>query len=151
MESRADPVKARHLEPSSKAIKKGISIERKHSQAGLPPLDQVIYERRTSKISNPDGSPVFEAKDAEVPASWSQLASDILISKYFRRSGVSKTGAETSVKQVISRIARSIRQHGEVEGYFASAQDASAFEDELTYLLVNQRGAFNSPVWFTSK
>ncbi|HVZ31727.1 MAG TPA: vitamin B12-dependent ribonucleotide reductase, partial [Polyangiaceae bacterium] len=88
---------------------------------------------------------------AEVPAGWSQLATDIVVSKYFRKAGIGgdpKVG-ETSVRQVVGRIARTIRKAGEdFGGYFASAADAEAFEDELTYLLVNQYGAFNSPVWF---
>jgi len=127
---------------------KGLHVSRLHTEAGKPPLDQVPYERRPAKISNPDGSVVFEAESAEVPKDWSQLASDILISRYFRRSGVPESGSETSVKQVVTRIARSIRRHGEAEGYFADASSADAFEDELTFLLVSQRGAFNSPVWF---
>jgi len=84
-----------------------------------------------------------------VPKSWSQLATDIVVSKYFRKAGVPGAGNETSVKQVVTRIARSIRRAGEaLGGYFASAEDAEAFEMELTYLLVTQRVAFNSPVWF---
>lgn len=132
----------------SKARAKGITIPRHHTEAGKAPLDQVAYERRPAKISNPDGSVVFEAASAEVPSDWSQLASDILISRYFRRNGVPESGAETSVRQVITRIARTIRQHGQNEGYFTDSAAAEAFEDELTFLLVNQHGAFNSPVWF---
>ena len=88
---------------------------------------------------------------AEIPASWSQLATDIVISKYFRKAGLhgDKDQGETSVKQVVHRIAHTIRQAGdEYGGYFASKADADAFEAELSYLLVNQYGAFNSPVWF---
>ncbi len=148
MEIRVDQVQA-HQSPTTKT-KRGIAIERLHTQAGAPLLEKVPCEFRRSKISNPDGSVVFEAKAAEVPKSWSQLASDILISKYFRRTGVpgDTTDSENSVKQVITRIAGSIRRHGENEEYFASPEEAAAFEDELTYLLVHQHGAFNSPVWF---
>jgi ribonucleoside-diphosphate reductase alpha chain len=86
--------------------------------------------------------------DVEVPEDWTQLATDILVSKYFRKAGVPGTGHEISVKQVVTRIASAIRTYGEAEGYFATRLDAEIFEHELTALLVTQRGAFNSPVWF---
>ncbi len=128
--------------------REGLAYGRMHTRPGINPLDEVVYEKRSSKIKNPDGSIVFETKDAEIPRDWSQLASDIVISKYFRKAGVPKTGSEMSVKQVVYRIARTIREHGEANGYFATAEDAESFEAELSYLLVTQRGAFNSPVWF---
>ena len=106
------------------------------------------FEIRGSKISNPDGSIVFEMKDAEVPKSWSQLATDIAVSKYFRKAGVPGTGHEKSVKQLVYRIARTIREHGYQSNYFSSVADADSFEAELTYILLTQRAAFNSPVWF---
>ncbi|MGZ3712053.1 MAG: vitamin B12-dependent ribonucleotide reductase [Bdellovibrionota bacterium] len=146
METRADPIP--NIPSYSAKEKPGMAIERRHTRAGETPLEQVTYEYRNSKISNPDGSLVFEAKMAEVPTDWTQLASDILISKYFRRQGVPGTGAETSVKQVITRIVGAIRAHGEADGIFASPPEAKAFADELSYLLVHQHGAFNSPVWF---
>jgi len=102
-------------------------------------------------ISNPDGSQVFRMDGAEIPAGWSQLATDIVVSKYFRKAGIGgdpKSG-ESSVRQVVGRIARTIRKAGESFGrYFATPRDAEVFEDELTHLMVNQYGAFNSPVWF---
>src|SRR5262245_34748778 len=129
----------------------GLSIERRFTSEQQEPFEQIVWERRSSVISNPDGSQVFRMDGAEVPAGWSQLATDIVVSKYFRKAGVGgdpKVG-ETSVRQVVGRIARTIRKAGEgLGGYFATAQDAEVFEDELTYLLVNQFGAFNSPVWF---
>src|SRR6185503_19378807 len=93
---------------------------------------------------------VFQMDDVEVPAGWSQLATDIVVSKYFRKAGVpGAPGHETSVRQVVRRVARTIRRYGESQGgYFATLDDADAFEAELSYLLVNQIGAFNSPVWF---
>lgn len=127
---------------------KGMEIERLHTKPGINPLDEVYYEKRSSKITNPDGSIVSETKDAEIPKNWSQLAADIAISKYFRRAGVPKIGAENSVRQLIYRIAHTIREHGEQNNYFASTKDAESFEAELSYLLITQRGAFNSPVWF---
>lgn len=128
--------------------REGLHIARVHSRVGEKPADALEFVKRSAKITNPDGSVVFEMKDAEVPKSWSQLATDIAVSKYFRRAGVPGTVSEKSVKQVVYRIARTIREYGEAEGYFASLEDADAYEDELSYLLFTQRGAFNSPVWF---
>ncbi len=128
---------------------KGLKITRRYTEAGKDPLESLSYEYRTSVITNPDGSVVFKMDNAEIPKGWSQLATDIIVSKYFRKAGVPKTGRETSAKQVVHRIAHSIRVAGEnLGGYFASPEDAQAFEDELKYLLITQRGAFNSPVWF---
>jgi ribonucleoside-diphosphate reductase alpha chain len=136
----------------SKARKSvGLTIERKFTSDDTKPFDALVWERRSSIISNPDGSQVFRMDGAEVPEAWSQLATDIVVSKYFRKAGVNgdaKVG-ETSVRQVVGRIARTIRKAGESFGrYFATPRDAEVFEDELTHLLVNQYGAFNSPVWF---
>ncbi|HKX12375.1 MAG TPA: vitamin B12-dependent ribonucleotide reductase, partial [bacterium] len=128
---------------------KGVQIPRRHTEAGKDPLESIAYEYRSSVITNPDGSVVFKMENAEIPKGFSQLATDIIVSKYFRKAGVPKTGRETSAKQVVHRIAHSIRKAGEeLGGYFANAEDAQAFEDELKYILITQRGAFNSPVWF---
>jgi ribonucleoside-diphosphate reductase alpha chain len=128
---------------------KGLKIERHFTRPGSDPLDAVEYEKRASVITNPDGSVVFKMDDVEVPKTWSQLATDIIVSKYFRKAGVPETGTETSARQVVRRIARSIRRFGETAGhYFRTPEDAQAFEDELSYMLITQRGAFNSPVWF---
>src|SRR5690349_20185055 len=127
---------------------KGAWIPRVWTRAGVNPLDEVAYERRSSKIVEPDGKVVFEMKDLEVPASWSQLATDILASKYFRRAGLPGIGHEVSIRQVVHRIAHTMRTFGEDHGYFDSKASADAFEDELSHLLVTQKGAFNSPVWF---
>ncbi len=129
----------------------GLAIERRFTSAELKPFDALVWERRSSAINNTDGSQVFRMDGAEIPAGWSQLATDIVVSKYFRKAGIhgDKQVGETSVRQVVGRIARTIRKAGEGFGrYFATAEDAEVFEDELTYLLVNQYGAFNSPVWF---
>ncbi len=130
---------------------KGLSFERHFSTQGTHPFDEVVWERRRSVITNPDGSVVFKMDGAEIPAGWSQLATDIVVSKYFRKAGLGadKAQGETSVRQVVHRVAHTIRKAGEhFGGYFATKKDADAFEDELTWLLVNQYGAFNSPVWF---
>jgi ribonucleoside-diphosphate reductase alpha chain len=129
----------------------GLTVERRFTLDNSPPLDSVAWEPRSSSITNPDGTVVFQLDNVEVPSSWSQLATDIVVSKYFRKSGLhgQKDLGETSVAQVVERLASTIREAGEqLGGYFGTAQDANAFQDELTYLLVHQIGAFNSPVWF---
>jgi len=130
---------------------RGVQVDRHFTDAAVDPLDDVLYERRSSAITNSDGSIVFKMDGAEVPSTWSQLATDIVISKYFRKAGLHgdpKRG-ETSVRQVVSRLARTVRRAAEEIGdYFATGSDADAFESELSYLLVHQFGAFNSPVWF---
>jgi ribonucleoside-diphosphate reductase alpha chain len=128
----------------------GVHVSRRFTHKGKDPLEDVKWEKRRTVISNPDGSTVFAMEDVEVPAQWSQLATDIVVSKYFRKAGVpGKPGHETSVRQVVRRLARTIRFAGEQQGgYFATPEDAEAFEAELTYMLVHQIGAFNSPVWF---
>ena len=123
-------------------------IKRYFTKEGVSPYDEVRYVRKGSRILNADGSIVFSLDDAEVPEDWSQLAIDILVSKYFRRSGVPGSGNETSIKQVINRIAHTIATEGEKMGYFLNKEEATIFEDELSHLLLNQKGAFNSPVWF---
>ncbi|MCE9625230.1 MAG: vitamin B12-dependent ribonucleotide reductase [Deltaproteobacteria bacterium] len=150
MSVKALPSVRSNRRPAANAGKgKGLKITRRHTEAGKDPLESIAYEYRTSVITNPDGSVVFKMDNAEIPKGWSQLATDIIVSKYFRKAGVPVTGRETSAKQVVHRIAHSIRVAGEnLGGYFASPEDAQAFEDELKYLLITQRGAFNSPVWF---
>src|SRR5436190_16075698 len=128
---------------------KGLKFKRVYTTPGVDPYDLIHWDQRTSKITNPDGSTVFELKNLEVPKSWTQLATDIIASKYFRKAGVPGTGHEVSARQTVTRVARSIRKAGEeFGGYFADVEDADTFEAELTYMLVNQLGAFNSPVWF---
>ncbi len=142
---------AQSEERSLGADERGLRLSRTWTRAGVDPLDEVVYEHRDSVITNPDGSIVFETRGAEIPESWSQLATDIAVSKYFRKAGLKgdpKT-SETSVRQLVTRVAKTLREAGEAQGqYFATKDDADAFEAELTYLLVTQRAAFNSPVWF---
>ncbi|MEY4581328.1 MAG: hypothetical protein RL701_6031 [Pseudomonadota bacterium] len=130
---------------------RGLEFRTFYTEAGVDPLDRVTYEQRDSVITNPDGSIVFELRGAEIPAGWSQLATDIAVSKYFRKAGINgdaKRG-ERSVRELVYRVAHTIRESGErLGGYFATSADAETFEAELTYLLVNQHAAFNSPVWF---
>ncbi|MBZ0269743.1 vitamin B12-dependent ribonucleotide reductase, partial [bacterium] len=124
-------------------------IPRYFTEEGRDPLDRVEMDIRSSVITNPDGTVVFRMEDVEVPSDWSQLATDIVASKYFRRAGVPGTGRERSVKALIRRVVQNIRSAGEdFGGYFESPEEAETFEAELSAILVTQRGAFNSPVWF---
>jgi ribonucleoside-diphosphate reductase alpha chain len=131
-----------------------MKINRKFTKDGQDPFASVKWVKRSSKISNPDGSTVFEMKDAEVPETWSQLATDIMVSKYFRKAGVpdgkGATGPEKSAKQVIHRLAGCWAHWGEKHGYFASKADAKAFYDELVHMMVHQMCAPNSPQWFNT-
>lgn len=111
--------------------------------------DTVDWEKRTSQITAANGESVFEMKDVEVPSTWSQLATDIAASKYFRKANVpNDRGHEYSVKQLISRITKSLTTQGEKRGYFETEEDALNFCSDLEWLLLHQYGAFNSPVWF---
>ncbi len=137
------------VEPTKEAsTHKGLRVGRYYTEEGIDPLEAIEYERRHSRITEPSGEVVFELKNLEVPKSWSQLATDILASKYCRRAGVPNTGYEVSAKQVINRVASTIRTYGEDQNYFATKNDADIFESELSHILINQHGAFNSPVWF---
>lgn len=127
---------------------RGMHIDRIHTVEGQSVYDSIAYKKQSAKITNPDGSTVFEMNNVEVPAQWSQLAVDIVVSKYFRKAGVPETGCETSVKQLVYRVANTLRNYGDQNNYFASPDDAQSFESELTHILLTQRGAFNSPVWF---
>ena len=126
-----------------------LEIPRRFTTPGSNPLDEMVYVRRTSVITNPDGSTVFKMENVEVPESWSQLATDIIASKYFRKAGVPESGQEKSARQVVYRVAHTLRKAGErLGGYFHNKEEADTFEAELTHLLIHQKGAFNSPVWF---
>jgi ribonucleoside-diphosphate reductase alpha chain len=122
-------------------------LQRIYTKAGVHPFDMVMWEKRDSVIMNAQGKKVFEQKDVEVPSFWSQTATNIAASKYFRGK-LGTPERETSVKQMINRVVTTIVEHGKKEGYFANLEEASIFQDELTYILLNQIAAFNSPVWF---
>ncbi|HWC47278.1 MAG TPA: vitamin B12-dependent ribonucleotide reductase [Solirubrobacterales bacterium] len=124
----------------------GLSIERRYSTPGVHPFDQIEWEIRDAVIGNPE-SPAFEQRGVEFPKSWSQNATNIVAQKYFRGQ-LGSPERESSVKQMIGRVAGTISNWGRELGYFASEEDADAFEMELTAILLNQKAAFNSPVWF---
>jgi ribonucleoside-diphosphate reductase alpha chain len=124
----------------------GLSVERRFSSAGVHPFDQIEWEIRDAVIGNPE-SPAFEQRGVEFPKSWSQNATNIVAQKYFRGK-LGSPERESSVKQMIGRVAGTIANWGRELGYFASEEDGDAFEDELTAILLHQKAAFNSPVWF---
>ncbi|HEU4707436.1 MAG TPA: vitamin B12-dependent ribonucleotide reductase [Solirubrobacterales bacterium] len=124
----------------------GLSVERNFSTPGVHPFDQVEWEIRDAVIGNPE-SPAFEQRGVEFPKSWSQNATNIVAQKYFRGK-LGSPERESSVKQMVGRVAGTIADWGRELGYFASEEDADAFEMELTAILLNQKAAFNSPVWF---
>jgi ribonucleoside-diphosphate reductase alpha chain len=126
---------------------KGLSWDRKFTQKGVHPYDEIEWELRTAAISSETGKTVFEQKDVEVPKAWSQLATNVVVSKYFR-GHVGTPERESSVKQLIDRVVDSIAAWAETQHYFATDEDLRAFQAELTHLLVHQKMAFNSPVWF---
>ncbi len=133
---------------------KGLSFERHYTRDDVAAFDMFDYDYRTSVIRNPSGEKVFEMTNVEVPSHWSQIATDILAQKYFRKAGVPQpdgtTSHETSVKQVAHRLADCWRGWGEKHGYFASKKDAQVFYDELIYSILLQSCAPNSPQWFNT-
>ena len=134
--------------------KKGLQFNRLFTKENVSPFDQFDYDYRDSVIKNPNGEKVFEMNNVEVPKQWSQIATDILAQKYFRKAGVPQPdgslGRETTVKQVAHRMANCWRVWGERYGYFATEQDAQTFYEELVYSILNQACVPNSPQWFNT-
>ena len=134
--------------------KKGLRVNRLYTQDNVSVYDQFEYELRSSVIRNPAGDAVFEMHNVEVPKGWSQVATDILAQKYFRKAGVPQAdgslGGERSIKQVAHRLADCWKSWGERYGYFATATDATVFYEELVYSLLDQMAAPNSPQWFNT-
>jgi len=143
-----------------------MKFKRRFTKEGIDVYSMFTYEKRSSILRNPDGSVVFEADNIEVPAHWSQMASDILAQKYMRRTGVPQydengkpildkdgkqiLGSENSIKQVAHRLAGTWQDWGIKYNYFHTPKDAEIFYDELVYMLINQMGAPNSPQWFNT-
>lgn len=139
---------------AAKNAGEGLKFQRYFTRDGINVYDLFTYEKRSSVIRNPAGDSVFEMNNVEVPATWSQVATDILAQKYFRKAGVPQadgsTGSENSIKQVAHRMAGCWKSWGERYGYFATADDAQIFYDELVYTVVGQLAAPNSPQWFNT-
>ena len=136
----------RSMKPTKTEAKKSLRIERIFSDAKVKPFDQIEWDKRTAEITDDGGKVIFKQENVEVPKSWSVLATKVVVSKYFY--GEQNTSErETSVKQLIHRITRTISDWGIADGYFSKA-DGEVFYEELTWLCLNQYGAFNSPVWF---
>ncbi|MEM9709770.1 MAG: vitamin B12-dependent ribonucleotide reductase, partial [Pseudomonadota bacterium] len=151
-----------------------MKIERRFTKAGQDTYDGIEFATTSSEIRNPDGTIVFRLDEIEVPASWSQVASDVIAQKYFRKAGVpsakktvaekgvpsflrrsvpaegAEMGGETSARQVFDRLAGGWAYWGWKGGYFSSEEDASAYYDEMRYMLATQRAAPNSPQWFNT-
>ena len=125
----------------------GLTFSRRFSKAGLSPYDEVQWEYRTASITDASGKSIFEQKDVEVPVDWSMTATNIVASKYLHGQ-IDTPERETGVRQLVARVAETVRDWGLAGGYFSSAQDAAIFHDELVSMLVSQKVAFNSPVWF---
>src|ERR1051326_8391597 len=125
----------------------GLSFRRHYTKPGIHPFDMIEWEYRTSVIQNEKGEIIFEQKDVEAPKSWSMTATNVVVSKYFHGK-LGSPERETSVRQLVDRVSRTMVEWGKKGGYFATEEDAETFYSELSFLLVNQYMAFNSPVWF---
>ena len=125
----------------------GLSFRRFFTKPGVSPYDELEWERRTAQITDSKGGVIFEQKDVEVPKDWSMTATNIVASKYLHGT-IGTPERETGVRQLVSRVAETIRDWGLAQGYFATPEDGAVFHDELAHILLRQYAAFNSPVWF---
>ncbi len=141
------PVTNAAAEKTAAGAGKGLNFQRYFTDGKKSPFDAVEWEKRTAQIANEKGVTIFRQEDVEVPKSWSQTATNIVTSKYFHGK-LGTAQREGSVRQLIGRVVNTIVRWGEECGYFADAESRDAFRDELTHLLVEQKMAFNSPVWF---
>ncbi|HLX74523.1 MAG TPA: vitamin B12-dependent ribonucleotide reductase, partial [Terriglobales bacterium] len=132
---------------STKKKAPGLTFRRYFTKPGVSPYDELEWEKRTAQITDAQGNIIFEQKDVEVPKDWSMTATNIVASKYLHGK-LGTAERETGVRQLVGRVAETIRNWGLAGGYFRSPEDAATFHDELAYLLLRQYAAFNSPVWF---
>ena len=134
--------------PAVEAKKKaqGLQFRRRFTKPGVSPYDEIEWELRTAQITDAQGNVIFEQKDVEVPKDWSMTATNIVASKYLHGT-LGTPERETGVRQLVTRVAETIRDWGKVGGYFRSEEDAATFHDELAHILLRQYAAFNSPVW----
>jgi ribonucleoside-diphosphate reductase alpha chain len=144
-ESAATPVTTTPASPRKKAP--GLTFRRLFTKPGVSPYDEVEWERRMAQITDAQGNVIFEQKDVEVPKDWSMTATNIVASKYLH-GRLNTPERETGARQLVSRVAETIRDWGQAQGYFRTPEDAATFHDELVHILIRQYAAFNSPVWF---
>jgi len=126
---------------------KGLIFTRRFTRDGVSPYDEMKWEKRTASITDQKGNSIFEQKDVEVPVDWSMTATNIVASKYLHGQ-IGTPERETGVRQLVGRVVETIREWGLKGGYFATPEDAAIFHDELAMMLLTQKVAFNSPVWF---
>ncbi len=142
----SEPAQPFILPPEPKT-RRGLALRRLFTRPGVHPFDELRWERRKAVIRDEKGEVIFEQGGVEVPKSWSQMATNVVVSKYFR-GAIDTPDRETSVRQLVGRVSDTIAGWGRKDGYFDTEEDAAIFQAELTHLLVNQHAAFNSPVWF---
>jgi len=135
------------ITPQTPYTQRGLMFSRRFSKEGISPYDELQWEKRTASITDTKGNTIFEQKDVEVPVDWSMVATNIVASKYLHGQ-IDTPEREAGVRQLVGRVVETIRDWGMAGGYFASAEDAAAFHDELAHMLLTQKVAFNSPVWF---
>ena len=147
----ADPVGAVPMSTVAATVSKkrapGLSFRRLFTKPSVSPYDEVEWDLRTAQITDAHGNVIFEQKEVEVPKDWSMTATNIVASKYLHGK-MNTPERETGVRQLVSRVAETIRDWGQAQGYFRTSEDAATFHDELAHILLRQYAAFNSPVWF---
>ena len=142
-----DQVKTQTAASNSKKKAQGLTFRRFFTKPGVSPYSEVEWELRNAQITDSQGGMIFEQKNVEVPKDWSMTATNIVASKYLHGQ-IGTDERETGVRQLVARVAETIRDWGMKDGYFRSSEDAATFHDELVHLLIRQHVAFNSPVWF---
>src|SRR4051794_2303316 len=138
---------AQQTTPQPKKKAPGLQFKRYFTKNGVSPYDELEWELRLAQITDAKGGVIFEQKDVEVPKDWSMTATNIVASKYLHGT-LDTPERETGVRHLVSRVAETIRDWGIKDGYFRTTDDAAIFHDELAHLLLQQKAAFNSPVWF---
>ncbi|MGA9738371.1 MAG: vitamin B12-dependent ribonucleotide reductase, partial [Candidatus Sulfotelmatobacter sp.] len=149
-ELKANPVDSPAAAPATPTQKKtapGLSFRRFFTKPGVSPYDELEWDLRLAQITDAQGNVIFEQKDVEVPKDWSMTATNIVASKYLHGK-IGTPERETGVRQLVTRVAETIRNWGLAQGYFKTPEDGATFHDELVHILVRQYAAFNSPVWF---
>ncbi len=143
----ASPVTPANAGTNTKKTAPGLSFRRFFTKPGVSPYDELEWDLRLAQITDAQGNVIFEQKDVEVPKDWSMTATNIVASKYLHGK-VGTPERETGVRQLVTRVAETIRNWGLAQGYFKTPEDGATFHDELVHILVRQYAAFNSPVWF---